>query len=46
MRRNPDGAVLLDFQHISVMRGEKTVLHDITLRIQAGEHVAILGPNG
>jgi iron complex transport system ATP-binding protein len=28
------------------MRGEKTVLHDITLRIQAGEHVAILGPNG
>lgn len=37
---------LLDFQHISVMRGEKIVLHDITLRIQAGEHVAILGPNG
>jgi iron complex transport system ATP-binding protein len=37
---------LLDFHHISVMRGEKTVLHDISLRIQAGEHVAILGPNG
>ena len=28
------------------MRGEKTVLHDISLRVQAGEHVAILGPNG
>jgi iron complex transport system ATP-binding protein len=28
------------------MRGEKAVLHDITLGIQAGEHVAILGPNG
>jgi iron complex transport system ATP-binding protein len=28
------------------MRGTTTVLHDITLRIQAGEHVAILGPNG
>ncbi len=37
---------LLDFHHISVMRGDKTVLDDITLRIQAGEHVAILGPNG
>ena len=37
---------LLDFHRISVMRGDKTVLHDITLRIQAGEHVAILGPNG
>jgi iron complex transport system ATP-binding protein len=39
-------APLLDFQHISVMRGSQTVLDDITLRIQAGEHVAILGPNG
>jgi iron complex transport system ATP-binding protein len=28
------------------MRSDKTVLHDITLRIQAGEHAAILGPNG
>jgi iron complex transport system ATP-binding protein len=37
---------LLDFRNISVMRGDKIVLHDITLRIQAGEHVAILGPNG
>jgi iron complex transport system ATP-binding protein len=28
------------------MLGDKQVLHDITLRIEAGEHVAILGPNG
>jgi iron complex transport system ATP-binding protein len=28
------------------VRGEKIVLHDLTLRIGAGEHVAILGPNG
>jgi len=43
---NPPRAALLDFQHISVLRGGKQVLDDVTLRIQAGEHVAILGPNG
>src|SRR5271156_3323413 len=37
---------LLDFQRVSVARGTKTVLRDISLRIQPGEHVAILGPNG
>jgi iron complex transport system ATP-binding protein len=37
---------LLDFRHVSVMLGGKRVLDDITLAIGAGEHVAILGPNG
>jgi iron complex transport system ATP-binding protein len=37
---------LLDFRQVSVARGDVAVLHDITLRIDAGEHVAILGPNG
>ena len=37
---------LLDLQNIRVMRGEKVVLEDFTLRIQAGEHIAVLGPNG
>jgi iron complex transport system ATP-binding protein len=37
---------LLDFRHVSVARGDTTVLHDLTLRIATGEHVAILGPNG
>jgi len=39
-------APLIDFTRVSVARGDATVLHDITLRIGVGEHVAILGPNG
>ena len=37
---------LLDFQNIQVMRGQKIALNDFSLRIDADEHVAILGPNG
>jgi iron complex transport system ATP-binding protein len=37
---------LLDLHNIQVMRGDRVVLHDVSLRIQSGEHVAILGPNG
>jgi iron complex transport system ATP-binding protein len=37
---------LLDLQNVRVMRGEKTVLDDFNLRVNSGEHVAILGPNG
>lgn len=40
------GPALLDFHHVSVMLGGKRVLDDITLAIGAGEHVAVLGPNG
>jgi iron complex transport system ATP-binding protein len=36
----------LHFQHVNVARGDAVVLHDISLRIASGEHVAILGPNG
>ncbi len=31
---------------VNVARGERVVLHDVNLRVRAGEHVAILGPNG
>jgi iron complex transport system ATP-binding protein len=37
---------LLDLQNITVMRGEKVVLEDLSLVIRGDEHVAILGPNG
>jgi iron complex transport system ATP-binding protein len=37
---------LIELGHISVMRGDRLVLHDVSLRIDAGEHAAILGPNG
>jgi len=37
---------LLDLLNIRVMRGQKIALDDLTLRIAADEHIAILGPNG
>lgn len=39
-------AALLDLQSIGVMRGNKIVLDDFTLRVNCNEHIAILGPNG
>jgi iron complex transport system ATP-binding protein len=37
---------LLSLKCVTVMRGERAGLENITLRIDAGEHVCILGPNG
>ena len=36
----------LELANANVARGDRIVLHDINLMIRAGEHVAILGPNG
>ena len=37
---------LLSLNRVTVMRGERAALADVTLRIDAGEHICILGPNG
>jgi iron complex transport system ATP-binding protein len=37
---------LLELCNASVMRGDQVVLKEMNLRIEVGEHVAILGPNG
>ncbi len=39
-------AEFLEMRAVNVARGERVVLHDINLSIRAGEHVAIMGPNG
>jgi iron complex transport system ATP-binding protein len=37
---------LIDFQGLTVARGDRTVLRNLNLRVKRGEHVAILGANG
>ena len=39
-------ASFLELEHVNVARGDAMVLHDVNLRVDAGEHIAILGPNG
>src|SRR6201993_986036 len=37
---------LIELRNVTVMRGDNIALRDFSLTIGAGEHVAILGPNG
>jgi iron complex transport system ATP-binding protein len=37
---------IVELEHVHVARGSSVVLHDVSLRIGAGESLAILGPNG
>jgi iron complex transport system ATP-binding protein len=37
---------IVELEHVHVARGSNIILHDLSLRIDSGEHLAILGPNG
>ena len=37
---------MLDFHHLSVTRGQKTILHQVNGAIPRGKLVALLGENG
>ena len=37
---------LLDVRHVSSGYSEITILHDISMRVEAGEAVTLIGPNG
>ncbi len=39
-------SALLEINRLSVKRGAKTVVHDVSMRLEAGKTVALLGPNG
>ena len=42
----PAGTPLIELDRASVIRGQVRVLHDLSLRIEAGQHTAVLGANG
>src|SRR5258708_3996013 len=39
-------APLLELRNVSVVRGDNLALDRVSLRIEQGEHLCILGPNG
>ncbi|MFL6196492.1 MAG: ribosomal protection-like ABC-F family protein [Thermoanaerobaculia bacterium] len=42
----PSGRVALEMEGISKAYGDKKVLEDVTFRVERGDRVAIIGPNG
>jgi len=46
MMMTNDTPPLIELRNVSIARNGRVVLHDLNLRIESGEHVAIMGPNG
>jgi len=46
MSRKASSPLLLDFENVTVLRGGRSALKALTLKIPAGEHTVIFGPNG
>ncbi|MCE5298546.1 MAG: ATP-binding cassette domain-containing protein [Methanoregulaceae archaeon] len=44
--RNKNPSPLLEFRNVTVVKGEKKVLDNISVTLCEGEYIAILGPNG
>ncbi len=40
------GSPVLELENVTVWRGDNRVFHGLSLRVEAGERLAILGPNG
>ncbi|MDH4076333.1 MAG: metal ABC transporter ATP-binding protein [Acidimicrobiia bacterium] len=43
---SPEGAPVIELRHTSIGYGARPVVEDVSLRIQPGEVVALVGPNG
>ncbi|MEM9558463.1 MAG: ABC-F family ATP-binding cassette domain-containing protein [Acidobacteriota bacterium] len=45
-QRRPSGKTVLEIEHLSKAYDDKQVLRDVSFRVERGDRLAILGPNG